>query len=178
MSRFTVVLLAAFLLIASLTGCGANQESQQEDEQGASPEPTEEPTASQETTQEQTEETSAAVPAYEVTLDDAGQQMGMSLRNVSASTDATSSEELEAITRELWDTGPTVDAMIVTFYPDTPTADPVGTGEAYRNEEAARTIISAMYADPSEADVESQVEEVMANDGLRVISYEELETTG
>jgi hypothetical protein len=115
----------------------------------------------------------AQAPGYDVTLDEEGTGMGLRLRNVSASTDATSKEDLESITRDLWAEGSEVDAMIATFYPNEQTADPVGTGEAYRSEEAARTVISAMYTDPSEANVEEQVQKAMANDGFRVVSLEE-----
>ena len=115
----------------------------------------------------------ADVPAYEVTLDEQGADLGLSIRNVAASTDATSKEDLEAITRELWAKGAQVDAMLVTFYPNKPTADPAGTGQAFSSEEAARTFISAQYTDPSEADVEGQVQQAMANDGILVTAIQE-----
>jgi hypothetical protein len=152
------VLRAVVLLLVSLfvlTGCG----------QASSPVEREE--------KQHGLDDEANTPAYNVTLDEEGTGMGLRLRNVSASTDATSREGLEAITRDLWAQGSEVDAMIVTFYPNEQTADPVGTGEAYRSEQTARTVISAMYTDPSEANVNEQVREAMANEGFRVVSLEE-----
>jgi hypothetical protein len=153
--------LLVLVVFVGLYGCGGAEESDQVEE------------VKEPTTPAKTVSPPADVPAYDVTKDEEGAQMGLRVRNVSASTDATSEEDLEAITRELWTDGPEVDAMIVTFYPNEPTADPAGTGEAYRSEEAARTMISAMYADPSEADVEKQVRETLENGGIRVVSLEE-----
>ncbi len=120
------------------------------------------------------------VPNYDMTLDETGSVVGLRVRNISASTDATSQEDLETITRDVWADSPGRDALVITFYPNAPTAEPSGTGEAFLNEDAARTFISAQYTDPSEADVEGQVQEAMDNDGIIVTSFEELlqEITG
>jgi hypothetical protein len=44
-----------------------------------------------------------------------------------------------------------------------------GTGYAFRNREAARAVLSSQYTDPSEANIDEQVEEAMANDGISVL---------
>ena len=94
------------------------------------------------------------------------------IRSVAASTGVTSEEDLRAITLELW-SETEEDILAVTFYPDEPMAEASGTAQAFLSEAAARTFISAQYADPSEADVEGQVSEAMANDGLLVVSIED-----
>jgi hypothetical protein len=48
-----------------------------------------------------------------------------------------------------------------------------GTGYAFRNRQAARAVLSSQYTDPSEANIDEQVEEVMANDGISVLSIQD-----
>jgi hypothetical protein len=114
----------------------------------------------------------ADVPAYTLTKDEAGMVQGFGVRNLAASTDVTSEQDLESITRELW-AETEEDILAVSFYPNEPGADVSGTAQAFLSEGAARAFISAQYTDPSEADVEGQVREAMANDGLLVISLQD-----
>ena len=117
----------------------------------------------------------ADVPEYALTKDEATADpaLGLRIRGVSASTDATSAEGMEAITRELWSETADADALVATFYPDKPMAELSGTGYAFRNREAARAVLSSQYTDPSEANVDEQVEEAMANDGISVLSIQD-----
>ncbi len=113
------------------------------------------------------------VPAYTLTKDEAGMVQGFEIRSVAASTDVTSKEDLEAITRELW-AKTDADSLQVLFYPNEPGANSTGTSMAYLSEAAARTIITSMYAASANADIEGQVEEAMNNDGISVIATEEM----
>ena len=117
----------------------------------------------------------ADVPEYALTKDEATADpaLGLRIRGVSASTDATSAEGMEAITRELWSETEDADTLVATFYPDKPMAELSGTGYAFRNREAARAVLSSRYTDPSEANVDEQVEEAMANDGISVLSIQD-----
>jgi hypothetical protein len=65
-------------------------------------------------------EVPADVPAYEVTKDEQGRLQGLAVRDMAASTDVTSEEELEAITRELWAKSTAADVLVVYFYPNEP----------------------------------------------------------
>lgn len=114
----------------------------------------------------------ANVPAYTLTKDEGGMVGSFDVRSVAASTDVTSEEDLEAITRELWAESTGVDALQVVFYPNEPGADTTGTSMAFLSEAAARTIISSMYTASANADIEGQVEEAMSNDGIHVIPVE------
>jgi hypothetical protein len=86
---------------------------------------------------------------------------------------ATSEEPLTALTRHFRDANPEYAAILVTFYPDKPTAEPSGSGFAFRDEETARAVLSSMYTNPAEASVEEQVRQTMQNDGLYVMSIQD-----
>ena len=116
----------------------------------------------------------ADVPAYTLTKDEEGMVQGFVVRSVAVSTDVTSEEDLEAITRELWAETMNVDSLQVLFYPNEPGADTTGTSMAYLSEAVARTVISSMYAASANADIEGQVEEAMSNDGIAVIATKEM----
>jgi hypothetical protein len=157
-------------LIAMLAGCSASsnapQQSEKEDvERGV------EQTPDGEKIQKEVS-VPAKVPTYTLTRDEAGMVQGFDVRNIAASTEAASEEDLEAITRELWAESVDVDSLQVLFYPNEPGADITGTGMAFLSEAAARTVISSMYAASANADIEGQVEEAMSNDGIYVIPVE------
>ncbi len=114
----------------------------------------------------------ANVPAYTLTKDEMGMVEGFVVRSVSASANASSEEDLEAITRELWAETKT-DILAITFYPNEPMAETSGAGQAFLGEDAARTFISAQYTDPSVADIDGQVQEAMENDGILLISIQD-----
>ena len=117
----------------------------------------------------------ADVPEYTLTKDEATTDpaLGLRVRGVSASTKTTSAEGMEAITRELWSQTENADAMVAGFYPDKPMAELSGTGYAFRNREAARAVLSSQYTDPSEANIDEQVDDAMANDGISVLSIQD-----
>lgn len=117
----------------------------------------------------------ADVPDYTLTKDEAAADpaLGLRMRSVSASTGATSADDMEAVTRELWSKTQNADALLVAFYPNKPMAELSGTGYAFRDREAARAVLSSQYADPSEANIEEQVEEAMSNGGISVLSLQD-----
>ena len=117
----------------------------------------------------------ADVPEYTLTKDEtaADPALGLRIRGVSASTDAASADGMEAITREIWSETDEADALVATFYQDKPMANLSGTGYAFLDEKAARAVLSSQYTDPSEANVDGHVEEVMANDGVSVLSIQD-----
>jgi hypothetical protein len=169
------------LAVLVLAGCAANQDSsanapnqaEKADMEAATGAPeTQEPVK---TPAPENVEVPADVPAYTLTKDQATADpaLGLRLRDVAASTDATAAEDLEAATRELWSETEGADALVVAFYPNEPMAEISGTGMAFADEEAARAVLSAQYADPSEADIDGQVREAMANDGITVLSIED-----
>lgn len=115
------------------------------------------------------------VPAYTLTKDEMGMVGSFDARVVSASTDVTSGEDLEAITRELWADTTRADTMQVVFYPNEPTAETTGSGMAFLSEAAARATfqeISARGADPNA--IEADVQKAMQNDGISVIPTQEI----
>ncbi len=117
----------------------------------------------------------ADVPPYTLTKDERGMVGGFDARLISASTDVTSGEDLEAITRELWAETTKADTMQVVFYPNEPMAETTGSGMAFLSEAAARATfqeISARGADPQA--IEDDVRKAMRNDGIYVIPTEEM----
>ena len=83
------------------------------------------------------------------------------------STDATSREELEVITADLWLDSPGYLAVLVTFYPNKPTADLSAAGFAFENEQAARVVLAQFLSQGTS--VEDEVREAMANGGIYVV---------
>ena len=157
-------------LIAMLAGCSASSNAPQQSEKEDVERGVEQPPDGEKIQKEVS--VPAKVPTYTLTRDEAGMVQGFDVRNVAASTDATSEEDLEAITRELWAESVDVDSLQVLFYPNEPGADTTGTGMAFLSEAAARTVISSMYAASANADIEGQVEAAMSNDGIYVIPVE------
>jgi hypothetical protein len=90
-------------------------------------------------------------------------------------TNATKEEPLKTLTRHIHEENPEYAAVLVTFYPDKPTADPSGSGYALRDKEIARAVLSSMYTNPAEASVDEQVRQIMQNDGLYVLSLADVE---
>jgi hypothetical protein len=111
------------------------------------------------------------VPEYTLRKDEttANPALGLRMRGVSASTKTTSDEDMETIMRELWSETNDADALVAAFYPDKPMAELSGSGYAFRNREATCAVLSSQYTDPSEANIDEQVEEAMANDGISVL---------
>jgi hypothetical protein len=114
------------------------------------------------------------IPTYDVTLEqDCSQDYPYPTKCYSVTTTATSTENLEALTRQFAEESPEYLAVVVTFYPPRQTADTSGTGFFFDNGDVARSIISQMYQNPEEANVDDQVSEAMQNDGIYVIAVAE-----
>src|SRR4028119_741653 len=112
----------------------------------------------------------ADVPEYTLTKDEttADPALGLDMRGVSASTNTTSAEGMEAITRELWSETEDAEAPGATLYPDKPMAELSGTGYAFRNRESARAVLSSQHTHPPEAHIDEQAQAALATDGLSV----------
>ena len=108
-----------------------------------------------------------------MTKDEKVKLEGIETRDVAASTDAKYGQEFEAITRKMWADTEDARALWITFFPNKPMAESSGAGMVFADEAAARALISSMYSDPSEADVEGQVDEAMENDGIYIISIKD-----
>ena len=77
------------------------------------------------------------LPAYNITLEQDCAETGVVGKCYGVSTDATSREELEVVTADLWLDSPGYLAALVAFYPNKPTADVSAAGFAFENELAA-----------------------------------------
>jgi hypothetical protein len=108
------------------------------------------------------------LPAYDITLQQDCAESGVVGKCYSVSTDATSREELELVTADLWLDSPGYLAVLVTFYPDKPTAEVSATGFAFENEQAARVVLAQFLAQGTS--VEDEVREAMANGGIYVVA--------
>jgi hypothetical protein len=113
-------------------------------------------------------EGSPYIPDYAITMEKDCADTGVVGKCYTVTTDATSKEDLEVITADLWLENPEYLVVLVTFYPDKPTADVSGAGFAFKNEQAARVVLKQLVAEG--ATVEDEVREAMANGGIYVIS--------
>jgi hypothetical protein len=111
---------------------------------------------------------STDLPAYYITLEQDCAESGIVGKCYGVSTDATSREELEVITADLWLDSPGYLAVLVTFYPNKPTADLSAAGFAFENEQAARVVLAQFLSEGTS--VEDEVREAMANDGIYVVA--------
>jgi hypothetical protein len=108
------------------------------------------------------------LPAYDITSEQDCAESGVVGKCYGVSTDATSREELEVITADLWLDSPGYLAVLVTFYPNKPTADLSAAGFAFENEQAARVVLAQFLSEGTS--VEDEVREAMANDGIYVVA--------
>jgi hypothetical protein len=113
-------------------------------------------------------EQSPYVRAYDITMEQECTDTGIVGKCYSVSTEATSREDMEGVTADLWLKNPGYLAVLVTFYPNKPTADVSATGFAFKNEQAARVVLAQVLAQG--ASVEDEVREAMSNGGIYVIS--------
>ena len=153
-------LVAALAVMLLLVGCGQAPSSveKQEKREGLERIEKEVPPG----------ERSPGVPAYDIKMERDCADTGVVGKCYSVSTGATSAEDLEVIIADLWLENPEYLAVLVTFYPNKPTADASGTGFAFKNEQAARVVLKQVSAEG--ATVEDEVREAMANGGIYVIS--------
>jgi hypothetical protein len=111
------------------------------------------------------------LPAYDITLQQDCAETGIVGKCYGVFTDATSREELEVVTADLWLDSPGYLAVEVAFYPNKPTADVSAAGFAFENEQAARVVLAQFLAQgPS---VEDEVREAMGNGGAYTSSADE-----
>ncbi len=108
------------------------------------------------------------LPAYNITLEQDCAETGVVGKCYGVSTDATSREELEVVTADLWLDSPGYLAVLVAFYPNKPTADVSAAGFAFENELAARVVLAQFLAQGTS--VEDEVREAMANGGIYVVA--------
>jgi hypothetical protein len=113
-------------------------------------------------------EGSPHIPGYDITMEKDCADTGVVGKCYTVATDATSKEDLEVVTADLWLENPEYLVVLVTFYPDKPTADVSGAGFAFKNEQAARVVLKQLTDEG--ATVEDEVREAMANGGIYVIS--------
>jgi hypothetical protein len=111
---------------------------------------------------------SSDLPAYDITSEQICAESGVVGKCYDVSTDATSREELEVLTADLWLDSPGYLAVLVTFYPNKPTADASAAGFAFENEQAARVVLAQFIAQGTS--VEDEVGEAMANGGIYVVA--------
>jgi hypothetical protein len=158
--------MMALAVMLLLVGCGQaaspvekqeNRRGQERIENGVSP-----------------EGGSPYVPAYDITMERDCADTGVVGKCYTVATDATSKEDLEVVTADLWLENPEYLAVLVTFYPEKPTADVSGAGFAFRNEQAARVVLKQVTAEG--ATVEDEVREAMANGGIYVIPVGDAKT--
>jgi hypothetical protein len=108
------------------------------------------------------------IPAYVITKEQECTDTGIVGKCYSVSTEVTSEEDLEVITSDILLKNPEYLAILVSFYPNKPTADLSGMGFAFKNEQVARVVLAQALAQG--ATVEDEVGEAMANGGIYVVS--------
>jgi hypothetical protein len=113
-------------------------------------------------------EPSPDLPAYDITAEHDCADAGVVGKCYGVSTDATSREELELVTTDLWLDSAGYMVVIVTFYPSKPTADVSAMGFAFENVQAARVVLAQFLAQGTS--VEDEVGEAMANGGVYVVA--------
>jgi hypothetical protein len=113
-------------------------------------------------------EQSPYVPAYHITKEQECTDTGIVGKCYSVVTEITSREDLEVITSDILLKNPEYLAIVVSFYPNKPTADLSGMGFAFKNEQVARVVLAQYLAQGST--VEDEVGKAMANGGVYVVS--------
>jgi hypothetical protein len=152
--RFVTVLAVVILLV----GCGQAAPSVEMQQNREAPERIEKvpPRGS-----------SPDLPAYDITSEQDCAETGVVGKCYGVATDATSREELEVVTTDLWLGSPGYLAVLVMFYPNEPTADASAWGFAFENEQAARVVLAQFLAQGTS--VEDEVREAMASGGIYVV---------
>ena len=113
-------------------------------------------------------EQSPYIPAYDITKKQECTDTGIVGKCYSVSTEVTSGEDLEVITFDILLKNPEYLAIVVSFYPNKPTADVSGMGFAFKNEQVARVVLAQALVQGST--VEDEVGKAMANGGIYVVS--------
>jgi hypothetical protein len=152
--RFVTVLAAVILLV----GCSQAAPSIEKQQEREGPERIEKAPL---------KGSSTDLPTYDITLEQDCAETGIVGKCYGVSTDATSREELEVVTADLWLDSPGYLAVLVTFYPNRPTADLSAAGFAFENEQAARVVLAQSLVQGTS--VEDEVGEAMANGGIYIV---------
>ena len=152
--RFVTVLAVVILLV----GCNQAVPSVEKQQKGEAPERVEKAPP---------RDPSPDLPAYDMTSEQDCSETGVVGKCYDVSTDATSREELEVLTADLWLDSPGYLAVLVTFYPNKPTADVSAAGFAFENEQVARVVLAQFLTQGTS--VEDEVREAMANGGIYVV---------
>jgi hypothetical protein len=113
-------------------------------------------------------EQSPYIPAYDITKEQECTDTGIVGKCYSVVTEVTSGEDLEVITADILLKNPEYLAIVVSFYPNKPTADLSGMGFAFKNEQVARVVLAQFLAQGTS--VEDEVGKAMANGGIYVDS--------
>jgi hypothetical protein len=113
-------------------------------------------------------EQSPVIPAYDITKEQECTDTGIVGKCISVVTKVTSREDLEVITFDILLNNREYLAILVSFYPNKPTADLSGMGFAFKNEQVARVVLAQYLAQGST--VEDEVGKAMANGGIYVVS--------
>ena len=153
-------LIMALAVVLLLVGCGQAASPTEKNEKREDPERIENGVL--------LKEGSPYIPDHDITMEKDCADTGVVGKCYTVATDATSKEDLEVVTADLWLENPEYLVVLVTFYPDKPTADVRGAGFAFKNEQAARVVLKQLIAEG--ATVEDEVREAMANGGIYVIS--------
>ena len=153
--RFVTVLAAMLLLV----GCNQSAPSVEKKQTREGPERIE---------KSPPREPSPDLPAFDIIAEHDCADAGVVGKCYKVSTDATSREELELVTADLWLDSPGYMVVIVTFHPSKPTADVSAAGFAFENEQATRVVLAQFLAQGTS--VEDEVGEAMANGGVYVVA--------
>jgi hypothetical protein len=157
-ARFTLIAYGVLIALAVfiLTGCGRANPPVERQEKG-------------EGIEQAMPKQRASIPAYDITLENDFVERGLTVKRYDVSTGATSGEDFEAITADLWAKSSGYQVVQVVFFAENSTAEASsGAGFAFKNEQVARTVLTKVSAQG--ASVEDRVRKAMENGGMYVIS--------
>ena len=154
--RFVAVLAVVLLLV----GCAQASSSVERQHKREGLEPVEKEVPQN--------EQSPYIPAYHITKEQECTDTGIVGKCYSVVTEVTSGEDLEVIIADILLKNREYLAILVSFYPNKPTADLSGMGFAFNNEQVARVVLAQYLAQGST--VEDEVGKSMANGGIYVVS--------
>jgi hypothetical protein len=154
-----VRLVAVLAVVLLLVGCGQASSSVDKQQKREGLEPVEKKVPQN--------EQSPVIPAYHITKEQECTDTGIVGKCYSVVTKVTSREDLEVITFDILLNNPEYLAIVVSFYPNKPTADVSGMGFAFKNEQVARVVLAQFLAQGTS--VEDEVSKAMANGGIYVV---------
>jgi hypothetical protein len=159
-ARFTLIAYGVLIALAVflLTGCERTNPPVERQEKGEGIE------------QAMPKQKASLAPAYDITLENDFVERGLSVKRYDVSTGATSGEDFEAITADLWAKSSGYQVVQVVFFAEKNSTTEVsrGAGFAFKNEQVARKTLTE--ATPQGTNVEERVRKAMENGGIYVIS--------